>query len=186
MMNLSDYLSIPMLNLSDKLSLTKDFFKNHLTISLWKYLIDASDFDWQKLLENWTEQLPSKFTIWLVNTFGDLFIVLEDGSVHHFATDTGQLEKLAGSRGQFADLIDKGDNVNDWLMILLVDKLISSGQRLELDKCYGYKILPLLGGSYTIDNVAIMSVEEYYPFLGYVYQKLKDLPDGTKIRLETV
>jgi hypothetical protein len=31
-------LSIPMLNLSDKLSLTKDFFKNHLTISLWKYL----------------------------------------------------------------------------------------------------------------------------------------------------
>jgi hypothetical protein len=46
------------------------------------YLIDQSGQDWQELVCGWAEILPPVFTIWLVNRFGDVILVMDDGSVH--------------------------------------------------------------------------------------------------------
>jgi hypothetical protein len=53
-----------------------------VAISIADYLIDQSGIDWPKALCSWSWLLPPEFTLWLVNRFGDLFLVLPDDTVH--------------------------------------------------------------------------------------------------------
>jgi hypothetical protein len=79
----------------------------------------------------WAELLPQTFTMWLVNRFGDAFIIAEDGSVHHLDITGGTLHRLADTRDQFALLMDVPQNANNWLMIPLVDHCVRLGMSLQ-------------------------------------------------------
>ena len=86
------------------------------------YLIDQADKDWATHLGDWIPPLPSSFTLWLVNRFGDVFIVADDdNSVHMLDVGAGTLTRVANDRSHFADLLDTADSANNWLMIPLVD-----------------------------------------------------------------
>ena len=61
------------------------------------YLIDQGGKDWGELLSGWLGVLPASFTVWLVNGFGDVFAVFEDGSAHILDVGTGVMECLADS-----------------------------------------------------------------------------------------
>ena len=91
------------------------------------YIVDHQGLDWPDLLADWAWLVPRQFTIWIMNTFGDLFLVFEDGSVHMLEIGNGTLERVANSRDDFAIRIDEGDNANVWLMIPLVDELRAAG-----------------------------------------------------------
>lgn len=89
------------------------------TMDVHDYLIDQSGKDWSELLSDWSGVLPSSFTVWLVNRFGDVFIVFEDGSVHMLDVGIGAIKRVADDRDHFATLLDTGDNANNWFMIPL-------------------------------------------------------------------
>jgi hypothetical protein len=147
------------------------------------YLIDQAGKDWPELLSGWAPPLPSSFTVWLVNRFGDVFAVFDDGSVHMLDVGTGVLARIADDRSDFADQIDLGDNANNWLMIPLVDRCVAAGVALWPSQCYGYKIPPVLGGEYTVENVAPTDLSVYYSFMADICRQTKDLPNGTKVKL---
>jgi hypothetical protein len=147
------------------------------------YLIDHAGFDWSRLLTEWAWLLPPELTVWLMNRFGDLFLVLEDGSVHMLDAGTGTLTRMADDRDDFCRRVDEGDNANQWFMIPLVDRVVAAGLKLGPGQCYGYKILPVLGGGYTVENTAILPVAEHLGFCGSLHHELADLPDGAKVVL---
>ena len=80
-------------------------------------------------------------------------------------------------------LIDLDDNSNNWLMIPLVDQCVAAGMVLNADQCYGFKMPPILGGEYSVDNIVPISLSEHYSFLADIYRQTKDLPDGMKVRI---
>lgn len=47
-------------------------------------------------LRDWAWLLPSTLTVWLINRFGDLFVVLDDGTVHML--DVGSDSRTRGRR----------------------------------------------------------------------------------------
>ncbi len=147
------------------------------------YTIDHRGVAWAEVLRPWAWLLPREFTVWIVNRFGDLFIVLDDGSIHLLDVGVGSLEKLAGDREDFARLIDDDDKANDWLMMPLVDQLVALGRTLGPGECYSYVQLPLLGGDYTPENTRIVPIADHYKALGPIHERLKDLPDGTAVEL---
>jgi hypothetical protein len=71
------------------------------------YLIDHSGNDWAHLLLGWELLLPPEFTVWLMNRYGDLFLIMPDGSVHMLDVGGGSLTKLANDRDEFACVIDE-------------------------------------------------------------------------------
>ena len=150
------------------------------------YLIDHQDFNWSGLLADWNWLLPSEFTVWLMNRFGDLFIVLDDGAVHMLDVGGGSLEHVATSRDDFIDKIDKEDNAANWLMIPLVDRLVAAGKTLSPGRCYSYVIPPVLGGSYELNNIITLSIVEHYGVYGSFHRQIKDLPDGTRVKLKVI
>ncbi|MFM2288454.1 MAG: hypothetical protein RL684_1597 [Pseudomonadota bacterium] len=154
-------------------------------MNLTDYLLEQRGHDWSVLLSGWGPDLPEDFTLWMVNRLGDLIIVLPDGSVSLFDVGDGKLTRLADSRDHFVQLIDEGDNANQWLAIPLVDACVAAGMRLGTEECYGFKIPPMLGGSYSIDNLEPTSLPVHYGLLADIHRQTRDLPDGTKLRVVT-
>jgi hypothetical protein len=150
------------------------------------YLIDQTGIDWQKALSSWSWLVPPEFTLWLVNRIADLFLVFPDGSVHMLDVGAGTLAKVADSRKEFCVRIDDEDNANDWLAIPLVDKLVAAGIRLQPGQCYGFNKLPILGGDYSVENFAPLSVWDYLGGYGSIHEQLRHLPDGTEVVLKLI
>jgi hypothetical protein len=149
-----------------------------------QYLIDHQAFDWPVLLADWSWLLPDdEFTVWLMNRYGDLFIVLEDETVHMLDVGNGSFEQVAESRDDFCLKIDQGTNLNTWLMVPLVDRLVETGKLLQPDRCYSFIIPPILGGGYTVANTATLNVKEHYGVYASIHNQIKDQPDGTRVRL---
>jgi hypothetical protein len=151
------------------------------------YLIDQAGKDWSVFLRDWVPPLPSSFTLWLVNRFGDVFIVSDDdGSVQMLDVSIGKLDRVADNRSHFADLLDTDGNANHWLMIPLVDQCRNAGMHPGPSQCYGFKIPPVLGGNYELANVELTDLAVHYSFLADIYRQTKDLPDGAQIQTVVV
>jgi hypothetical protein len=94
------------------------------------YLIEQEGKNWKEFMSDWAFLLPTSFTIWFVNRFGDIVLVVEDGSVHFFDVGAGSVRRIAEGREQFLTLIDMDDNANEWLMIDLTDDCVGVGLTL--------------------------------------------------------
>ena len=144
------------------------------------YVIDTRGFDWPRLLRNWAWQVSGRWTVWFMNRFGDLFLH-QEGPVYRLSLDDGSFTILADSREDFAHKLDLDDNAADWLLTPLVDRLAAAGQQPGPGECYGFVRLPVLGGDYTVENITIRSITFQYDALGPIFEKLKDIPDGTTV-----
>lgn len=149
-------------------------------LKLADYTLEADGLDWGDLLASWAWVLPDEFTLWFANLFGDLFIVLDDGSVQKLDVGTGALEKLAESREAFSEAMDEVGNASDWLMIPLVDDLVAAGVTLAPGQCYSYVQLPVLGGDYTVANIRVVSIDQHYKAFGPLHERIKGLTSGTQ------
>lgn len=155
-------------------------------MNLTDYLLPQEGHDWAMLLSDWRGLLPGNFTIWIVNRIGDLVVVLDDGSVHLLDVGAGRLTRLADSREGFVDALDEGDNASQWLAVPLVDACTAQGMSLAADECYGFKVPPMLGGTYDVSNLEPTSLAVHYALLAQIHQQIQDLPEGTPIRGVTV
>lgn len=145
------------------------------------YLIEHRAFDWKKLFANWRWCLSGSFTVWLMNRFGDLFIEKDDGRIFCLRMEDGSLECLAQNKDDFYNKLDHAETANDWLLIPLVDSLVEAGKILKEGECYAFIQLPLLGGSYDVENIGIRTVDFQYAAMGPIHEKLKDVPDGESV-----
>jgi hypothetical protein len=147
------------------------------------YLIDHSDFAWSDLLDDWRWLLAAPPTVWLCNRFAELVLVMQDGTVSYLETSAGALKKIAASRQDFIVKLDQGDNANEWLMIPLVDRCRAAGKMLGPNQCYGFTTPPVLGGAYALPNIEATDLTVYLAVMGQIHRQIKDVPDGTKIRM---
>lgn len=147
------------------------------------YLIDLEGRDWEELLVGWRFLLPESFNVWLVNRVGDVFAVFEDGSVHMLDVGRGTIERVADSCEDFVTLIDKDDHVNSWMRATLVNRCVKAGLKLGKNQCYGFKLPPMLGGTYEVDNVVLIDLQKHYSLLSDLCEQTVELPDGTKVKL---
>jgi hypothetical protein len=159
--------------------------QNRKGMTIHDYIIDHEGFDWQKLLENWLWLLPERFVVWIMNRFGDLFIVLEDGTVQMLDVGAGTLTQIAESREDFAGKLDEAETAAVWLMTELTDRLVASGLILADGECYGFRIPPALGGAYLAENVAVLPVDDYLGAYGSIHEQMKDVPDGGQVVIKT-
>ncbi len=149
------------------------------------YLLNHEGWQWRELLQGWKWLLPPRFTVWLVNRFGDLFIQLDDGSIHRLDICAGTFLQVAASRDEFCGLCGNPEQANDFLMMPLVDKLVAAERLLGPGECYSYHLNPAFGGDFTTGNVVVRSVIEHFAIFGPQHLLTKDIPDGTQVLFKT-
>lgn len=119
----------------------------------------------------------------MVNRFGDLIFVPDDGTVQFLDIGAGSVKQLAESREAFFTQVDLGDNADNWFLISLTDKCVAAGLMLGPGQCYTFKIAPVFDGKYSIDNIEVGDMVVNYSLLAQIHQQIKDLPDGAQIKL---
>ena len=117
---------------------------------------------------------------------GDLFYVDERARACRLDTGSGDMEVIADSRTEFDSLLADGSRIDDLLLLPVVREFESAHGPLPEASCLGFTTLPVLGGSYSVENRYVISIAEHAAFTGDVHRQIRDLPDGTAIRLKVV
>ncbi len=147
-----------------------------------KFNNDTSD----KLTENWTWLIGTDKKVFLVSIVGDMFLTDSNERIFWLDVGSGELKLVADSIKDFQEKLKDVEQVNEWFMIDLATELRHSKNKLTDGQLYSYYKLPIMGGNYTVDNFAPLSIEEHFRFLGDIHKQIKDLPDGTTVEMKIV
>lgn len=152
--------------------------------SIQDYIIHHHELDWDALLESWRWLLPDSYTIWLMNRFGDLFLILENGVVLMLDSGMGKVEQVAKDQKDFCDLCEKPEELSDYFAIPLVDAMVASDAELGDGQCYTFRHPPVTGGEYEVSNVAVTEIANHFAGYGKIHEQLRDVPDGRQVELD--
>ena len=148
------------------------------------YLIDLKTcpVDWARAMDGWEGLVPEAFSLYLVNRFGDAFVIAADGSVHMLDLGACNCQKVADDKDQFVDRMN--ENFENWLMVNATDKCVGHGMILGPGQCYAWRVPPFLQGKYAVENIYIAEISDYYETMSRIWRKTKDLPAGTMVEMK--
>jgi len=150
------------------------------------YLLPVQRTDWHQLLAKWSEIIPPDSTPWLLSCFGELFLEQSDQKIGILQVSGFQYQVVAENKHDFEKWIADSDKMAEWFLVPLVDNLVSRGKSLSPGQCYSF-ITPLgLGGQLIEENVMLIPIDEHFRCFGDIFQQIKELPDGSQIKLKIV
>nr|WP_277611340.1 T6SS immunity protein Tdi1 domain-containing protein [Microbulbifer celer] len=106
---------------------------------------------------------------------------MNDNVVYHLSVATGSLREVAKSTEEFRALLQSRHFVENEFAPKIVNGMRESGVLLEKEQVYSFKILPCLGGYFSLDNLQATNVEVHFSIAGQIYNQLEDLPTGATI-----
>nr|WP_121273381.1 T6SS immunity protein Tdi1 domain-containing protein [Pedobacter schmidteae] len=148
------------------------------------YIKDKSKINIESVLSDWNWILPKQLEVLYITLFGDIFFTDNEGGVNWLDTGSFNLNKVAESLEKFHRLLLDEENVNTWLLPHLCEELITSGQKLEQEQVYSFKLMPALGGEYVVDNIKPTDIYVHFSISGQIGEQIKDIPDGTRINFK--
>jgi hypothetical protein len=114
------------------------------------------------------------------NEFGNLLVEGADGRIWRICPEELSCEAVAPSHDGLADVRAS----EDWKMGALVERATASMGPPGEGRCFCLKVPGVLGGEYELHNMGTIEVGELIAFAGDLAAQLKDVPDGTQIKLE--
>jgi hypothetical protein len=147
---------------------------------------DISRINETDLLSAWQWRVDKQMKIIMISNLGDLFLQDEEGSIFWLITDGGELNKIASNYSEFEKMLSNEELIDNWLLPLLVEKLLKAGMTLEPNEVYSPLKMAILGGTYEPSNFKPTDMSVHFQFSGSICEQIKDLPDGTKVNIKIV
>jgi hypothetical protein len=144
---------------------------------------DTNKVDLEDICSGWQWCLLDMKAIALITCLGDMFFIGKDECIYRIVTGECHFEKVADSHYEFEKLLND-EKFDEWLLPLLVEKLIQSGKILNENQVYSFKKPPVLGGEYALENMEPINMSVHFAFSGQICEQIKDLPDGTKVNIK--
>jgi hypothetical protein len=63
---------------------------------------------------------------------------------------------------------------------------VASGLRLQPGQCYGFRVPPVLGGEYAVENCGVLPIPDYLGAYGSIHDQLRGVPDGSRVVLNVL
>jgi hypothetical protein len=145
---------------------------------------DMTKVDQADLLSCWQWKLKDEMRILMITNLGDLFLEGTDGYIYRLLTDGGEMIKIANSKSEFEDLLKEEKNIDNWLLPLLMEKLINADLTLKENEVYSPIKMAILGGNYDVSNFLPTDMSVHFAFTGQISEQVKDLPDGTPVNIK--
>jgi hypothetical protein len=139
--------------------------------------------DSELFLKEWRWLVPAAREVVLVSPFGDM-ILLMDGQYWFLFTASAKLEHIADSKAELENVLrTRGD---DLLLTPLVKRFVEDGLAIEPGQCISFYPPIVAGGQYKLENARAIPAWDLIGFLGDLNRQIKDLPDGSNIRIKVV
>jgi len=120
------------------------------------------------------------------NSFGNVIVRAADGAYWRICPEEWSCEKVARDADEFATLAGSAEFRTDWEMARLVLQASQKLGPLTENRCYCLKIPAVIGGQYEPANMGTISLIELISFSGNMAERIKDLPDGSRIEIKIV
>jgi hypothetical protein len=118
------------------------------------------------------------------NDFGNLLVRDVEGNYWRICPEELGCEVVANSKAELDVLSKDQEFLHDWYMKNLVAIAMLKLGPLSGDRKYCLKIPGALGGKYEESNFETMSLRELIRASGYLAHKVRNLSDGTQVRLQ--
>lgn len=143
-----------------------------------------SDEALSALRDAWAWFLPQRFEPVMASTLGDVFFQQDGPEVFWLNTGTAEITRVAASRSEFLELL-RTEKADEWFMPHLIEQLKMAGKALKPDGCYTYVALPIFSeGKYEVSNLNPVQAAEHFGLTGEIHRQIRQLPDGSKVRLQ--
>jgi hypothetical protein len=118
------------------------------------------------------------------NAFGNVIFTDDEGQYWRICPEDLSCNVIAVDSEGFERVQESENFVIDWEMQGLVEQAIAAIGTLTAQRCYCLKIPGVLGGAYAIHNIGTIDRVALIAASGHIAEQIKDLPDGTKIRIK--
>ncbi len=145
--------------------------------------IDIANINFDDGLSGWKWRISDIKSVALVSCLGDVFYIGKDDAIYWLQTDCGDLTQVADNLTQFEQFLHDEEKVDNWFLPGLIEKLLQAGKILKQHEVYSYQKLPVIGGAYSVENIEPTDIDVHFTFSGQICEQIKDLPDGTKVRM---
>ncbi|WFC40549.1 T6SS immunity protein Tdi1 domain-containing protein [Pseudoxanthomonas sp. SE1] len=132
----------------------------------------------------WTGLEPSQIVG--DNDFGNLMVKDQSGRYWRLCPEDLYCKVVAQSREELDRLSQDQEFLRDWYMSELVQQARERLGPLGPGFKYCLKIPGALGGEYSGDNLAVISLSGLISASGDVAQQIEGLPDGAQVKLSIV
>lgn len=156
-----------------------------MKINLSEFVKDKSKIDLLDICSDWKWLISEQKSVLLVTVFGDLFFIGQSDEVNWLDTGSGKLTRVADSVKHFEELLNDNEKFSEWFMTVLYSELQQKGIKLNENEVYGFKKIPVIGGTYSSDNFEPTDISVHFSISGQICKQIKDLPDGTKVNIKT-
>lgn len=120
------------------------------------------------------------------NAFGDVFLQDPDGSFWFLDTLEGTLTRRWPDGDALQAELQTVDGCDEYLMGGLVEAADAAGLTPGAGQILAFKVAPVLGGTFDVDNVEVFDFVVSLDILGQVHQQVRELPPGARITGFTV
>lgn len=117
------------------------------------------------------------------NFFGNIIFSDREGKFWRLCPEELSCDLIAVDEMGLDDVMSGEEFKTDWEMKNLVEIATSKLGDLQEGRVYCLKFPPVLGGLYDESNIGTIAHEELIRFSGDMAFQIKDLPDGTKIKI---
>lgn len=117
----------------------------------------------------------------IASPFGDVFLQSPDGPYWVLSLLDGSFEQCASSAAELQEVLDTEDGQDDFLLGGLAMAAWRAGHVPGSDEVLAFKIPPVLGGTFKVENIEVMDFVVIANLSGQLHRQLDGVPPGTAI-----
>lgn len=138
------------------------------------------------VLASWHWKVGRHANVVALSLSGDAFFRDEDGRVQWLDTGAGIVEQVASDEAEFWAVLADPERAGELLLQPVVESFLNARGPFPVGQCLGYLKLPIFGGDYAGKNRVLLPVGEHFLFTGELHERIRDLPDGSQVRIKVV
>ena len=147
-----------------------------------KYTVRLDNLDLTRIINSWTWLTDVKSVVALTKA-GDMLLTDRFDKLYFLNVGAGSIELVCQNYHEFFENKLDANIIEEILIPNLVDELETRKAKLKPGQVYSYAMLPIYGGTYDVKNMGPVDLYEHYELTGTIHYKIKDLPDGTPIKV---
>src|SRR5688572_1710784 len=136
-------------------------------------MLSASQFDTKAFGQEWRWLVPSTDTPLFISIFGDWVFGHPNGSLWALSVLEGTYEQIARNASEYNTL----NKSFEWLDATFIASWQEIAARHGLEpadsECLGWKVHPIIGGKFEVENLAIFNMAVYQSIVGQLHRQLR-------------
>jgi hypothetical protein len=144
-----------------------------------EFIRKPSNLEIKTLLPQWSWIVPGNTTPLFLSAFGDWVFGNPDGSLSSLSLLEGVFEKVADNKDEYNKLNRSREWCDEKFTSSWYQIAIKNGINPKEDECIGWKVHPIIGGQFQVDNLQIFSMKVYQSLMSQLHSQLKGNNDAS-------